>query len=102
MRYLRAAAIVLAILGPLFYVSAIHDLDRHDQHEQKIDGLIRQNRLLAARNQDLRRRIRGITEDPRYLEKVAREGLKWIREGETVYRIPPAPRRGLPAVAGLP
>jgi len=60
---------------------------------------------MEARNQEYQRRIaaleeeraqlleekRMLIEDPVYLEKVAREKMGLIREGEVVYRIVPAP-----------
>ena len=44
---------------------------------------------IAARNDQLREERRRLREDPVYLEKVAREKMGLIREGEVVYKFVP-------------
>jgi cell division protein FtsB len=41
---------------------------------------------LAAKNQRLREHLHRLDHDDRYLERIARERLGWIKPGEIVYR----------------
>ena len=80
-------------------------------------GLVRYRRLsedhrvieertqaLQRDNEVLRDRIYRLRKDDRYLEKVAREEFGLAREGEIIYRFPPAdagkPAAGKPARRG--
>ena len=58
---------------------------RNAQYEQEILRL-RRERLMLERERKL------LQEDPAYLEKVAREKMGLIKEGEVVYKITPAPK----------
>ncbi len=87
------AACVVALL--LFVVAAvwgdhglIHLLRLHaEQHE-----LEQRVFALGHNNERLRDRIRRLQSDDRYLEKLARERLGWVKPGEIVYRVmPPTP-----------
>ena len=40
---------------------------------------------LSRENEDLRARIARLTKDDEFLEKIAREELKFVRKGEVVY-----------------
>ena len=46
---------------------------------------------LGQRNERLRERIRRLTSDDSYIEKLARERLGLVRKGEIVYRVIPPP-----------
>jgi len=45
-------------------------------------------RALQKENENLREKIHRLAHDDRYLEKVVREELGLVREGEIVYRFP--------------
>lgn len=45
---------------------------------------------LQQQNDELRRRIRLLESDHRYIEKIARKRLHMIRPNEIIYEIPPA------------
>jgi cell division protein FtsB len=47
---------------------------------------------LKGRNRELEKEKRLLLEDPVYLERVAREEMGLVREGETVYRLVPVNR----------
>ena len=97
-RLIRRFGWVLLLLGPPVYVAVGDDLDRQARQEGSLDSIERRNRQLRTEIADLKRRIGALREDKRYLERVAREELGWIREGEIVFRVPdppPPPRKGL-------
>ncbi len=43
---------------------------------------------LRARNDELARTVERLRNDPAYIEKLAREDLGYVREGETVLKFP--------------
>lgn len=49
----------------------------------------RQIEMLKKKNAELAEENRMLEEDPEYLEKVAREKMGLIKEGEVIYRIVP-------------
>ena len=57
--------------------------ERNLQYEREIKELERVKIQLAEER-------RRLTEDPVYLEKVAREKLGVVKKGETIYRLEPA------------
>ena len=83
-------ALALFILTIVIFViflpsyTQMQDL-RHKNAEYK-----RQIEQLWVKNAQLREEKRLLEEDPVYLEKVARERMGFIREGEVVYKITPA------------
>jgi len=93
------AACVVALI--LFVVAAVfgdHGLIhllrmRNEQHELEQMAFTRQQG-----NEQLRQRIRRLESDDRYVEKLVRERLGWVKDGEIVYRVkvPPPPRQSLP------
>ena len=73
---------VLALFLPSY--TQLQDIKlKNQEYEQQI-------RDLKAQNIDLREEKRRLVEDPLYLEKVAREKMGLIKEGEVVYQILPA------------
>lgn len=91
-RILRRVAWVLVLLAPPVYVLVGEDLDHQSRQQASLERIQRRNRQLSAEIDDLKRRIVALREDERYLERVAREELGWIRDGETVYRVPAPPK----------
>lgn len=45
---------------------------------------------LTAKNRELKEELRLLRDDPEYLEKVAREKMGLVRDGEVIYKIMPA------------
>jgi cell division protein FtsB len=75
------AFVVLAVFLPQF--SRVQDIRERDrEHQQRITDLIKENERLAEEQ-------RRLEDDPEYLEKVAREKMGLIREGEVVYKLMP-------------
>ncbi len=59
--------------------------------EQREKNLKYERRIaeLKGRNRELEKEKRLLLEDPVYLERVAREEMGLVREGEMVYRLMP-------------
>jgi len=74
--------IILLVFLPSY--SQLQDLkQKNSDFSQKIEHLTRENAQLKEEK-------RRLEEDPVYLEKVAREKMGLVREGEVIYRITPA------------
>ncbi len=59
-------------------------LEKNRQYERDIEDLTRKNLELAEEK-------RKLEEDPVYLERVAREKMGIVRDGEVIYRIEQVP-----------
>lgn len=77
------AVAVIALLIFLPSYTQMQDLrQKNIDYAQKIVGLKDENARLAEEN-------RKLEKDPAYIEKVGREKMGLIREGEVVYQITP-------------
>ena len=78
------AVVILAVFLPSY--TQLQDMKaKNAEYKDRITALIdERDRLEEERNM--------LIEDPVYLEKVAREKMGLIREGEVVYKIVPANR----------
>lgn len=74
-----AATIILLFFLPSFTIMQDHRQKNQD-YERKIAELQR-------RNNELEEEKRRLIEDPVYLERVARERMGLVKEGEKVYRL---------------
>ncbi len=74
-----AATIILLFFLPSFTIMQDHR-QKNLEYEKKIAELQRRNNELEAEKQRL-------IDDPVYLERVARERMGLVREGEKVYRM---------------
>ena len=73
------AFVILAIFLPQF--SRVQDIRERDrENQQRITNLLKENDQLTEEQ-------RRLEDDPEYLEKVAREKMGLIREGEVVYKL---------------
>lgn len=75
------ATIILLFFLPSFTIMQDHQ-QKNLENEQKIAEL-------QAKNRELEEEKRRLIEDPVYLERVARERMGLVREGERVYRLEP-------------
>jgi len=76
------AFLILIVFLPTF--SRMQDIREKDmKYQQRIAEL-------EAENEQLLEEKRKLEDDPAYLEKVAREKMGLIREGEVVYQLKPA------------
>jgi cell division protein FtsB len=82
---LLAVAVGLAVYGG-------HQLLRVREMQREIAAMERDIVLLRARTERLTSTVERLRNDPAFLEKLAREDLGWVREGETVLKFPRQPR----------
>ena len=76
------AVVLLLIFLPSY--QKMQDLrQKNSEYEERMHALVQENIRLAEEK-------RLLETDPAYLEKVARERMGLIREGEVIYRIVPA------------
>lgn len=78
--YLFGLAIVLLLVFLPSYQKMQDLRQKNREYELRMQELVRENTQLAEEK-------RMLKEDPAYLEKVAREKMGLIKEGEVIYRI---------------
>ena len=83
-------AIWLFVLSVFLLVVFLPSYIRMRDLREKNQEYLAQIRQLKKKNAELKEEQRRLTEDPEYLEKVVRDKMGLIREGETVYQITPA------------
>jgi cell division protein FtsB len=62
------------------------------QMKREIERLRADNATLRARSEALAKTVQRLRTDPAYIEKLAREDLGWVREGDTVLKFPAPPK----------
>lgn len=75
------ATIILVVFFPSFVVLQ-QERRRNSEYEQQVAQL-------KAKNRQLEEEKRLLLENPVYLERVAREKMGLVREGEVIYRLTP-------------
>jgi cell division protein FtsB len=60
--------------------------------KREIERLQADNAALRTRSEALAKTVQRLRTDPAYIEKLAREDLGWVREGDTVLKFPAPPR----------
>jgi len=89
----RTAAVVLAlIVGGGLVLYAGSGVMRVRAMQQEIRQLERELGTLRAQTEKLTATIDKLRNDPAYIEKLAREDLGYVREGETVLKFPSKPK----------
>ena len=79
--YVLIALVVMVFLfGGEFGVAALY---RYGRFEKKLDGRIEAE---EARRDSLEQVMEKLTNDPSFVERMAREKLRMISEGEEIYR----------------
>lgn len=78
-----AAVLALCALFTIYVSRGIVDLQRLRAQQAEIEGVAYE---LTLKNQRMREHLHRLEHDDRYLEKLARERLGWIKPGELVYR----------------
>ncbi len=86
-RRLLAAAVVLVVAGGLAVYGGSGVL-RVRAMQEEIRQLEREVSTLRAQTEKLTGTIDKLRNDPAYIEKLAREDLGYVREGETVLKFP--------------
>ena len=90
----RRAAIVLLVLvaGGGLVVYGGSGVIRVRAMQQEIRHLERELSTLRSQTEKLTATIDKLRHDPAYIEKLAREDLGYVREGDTVLKFPPKPK----------
>ena len=89
----RAAIVVLAlVVGGGLVVYGGSGVIRVRAMQQEIRHLERELSTLRSQTEKLTATIDKLRHDPAYIEKLAREDLGYVREGDTVLKFPPKPK----------
>ena len=77
---------IIALIWPA--VGKMNDIrNKNVDYQRQIDSL-------TAKNVELTEELRKLKEDPVYLEKVAREKMGLVKEGEMIYKLEPVDATG--------
>lgn len=83
-KVIRNALILLVVIAIGFlFLSEISKLDRLKKQNETLTERID---TISSQNEDYKNKIRDMKTDIRYVEKVIREELGMIKEGEKVYK----------------
>jgi cell division protein FtsB len=85
-RTFGVAAIVIVVLALSAY--GTRAVLRVSELRREMDAMERDLVTLRARTEELTRTVDRLRNDPAYIEKLAREDLGYVREGETVLKFP--------------
>ena len=85
-RTFGVAAIVIVVLALSAY--GTRAVLRVSELRREMDVMERDLVTLRARTEELTRTVDRLRNDPAYIEKLAREDLGYVREGETVLKFP--------------
>jgi cell division protein FtsB len=58
------------------------------QEKKEVDSLRQQIQQLQRENEQLDKRIKALQSDPKAIERLAREQMRLVRPGETIYTMP--------------
>ncbi|HEX3175079.1 MAG TPA: septum formation initiator family protein [Methylomirabilota bacterium] len=86
-RRLLGGAALLVVVGALS-IYGLSAVVRVSQMKRDMDTLERDLVSLRARASELTKTVDRLRTDPAYIEKLAREDLGYVREGETVLKFP--------------
>ena len=90
-RLVGGVALLLVVSALTMY--GISALLRVSHMKREMETLERDLVTLRARTDELTRTVDRLRTDPAYIEKLAREDLGYVREGETVLKFPKAGSR---------
>jgi cell division protein FtsL len=87
----RAAMLALVVTALLFYL--VVPVRTYLAQREKVNRLQRQTQLLEQQNVALQRQVKQL-QDPAYIERIARECLGMVKDGEIGFIV--VPRSGPP------
>ena len=97
-RAAAAVAVMLALGYIPYHVYARSGLARTLVLRRDLKALRARNAQLAAENDRLEREAEALRNDPGAIERVARAELGWVRPGEIIVDLGPAPGAERPSV----
>ena len=95
-RYFGAVLVMLALGYIPYHVYARSGLARTLDLKRDLKGLRARNAQLVAENERLSREAAALRDDTAAIERVARVELGWVRPGEIVVDLTPAPATDKP------
>ena len=90
LRLVGGVALLLLVLGLAAY--GVNSTLRVSQMRREIEKLEAEIAAMRARSEKLARTVDQLRTDPLAIEKLAREDLGYVREGDTVLKFPSSPR----------
>jgi cell division protein FtsB len=97
-RATAAVVVMLALAYIPYHVYARSGLARTLELRRDLAALRARNAQLAAENDRLARDAEALRSDPEAIERVARAELGWVRPGEIIVDLAPAPAADKPSV----
>ena len=85
-----AIGVLLCLIG-YYAVFSANGLMDYQQKRRESKELDRQIKTLQQQNGGMEQAIKALKNDPKTIEKEARERLRYARPGEVVYTLPAAP-----------
>ena len=85
------AIAVLLCLAAYFVVFSANGLLDHRQKRNESADLDRQIKSLHQQNSAMEQEIKALKNDPKTIEKEARERLRYAKPGEVIYTVPTVP-----------
>ena len=82
-------ALSLFVITVIVVIVFLPSYTKMQELKQKNQEFLQRIQYLEAKNKKLEEEGRFLKNNPEYLEKVAREKMGLIRQGETVYKIVP-------------
>jgi cell division protein FtsB len=92
----RLGAIAMVVLAVGLAVFGVKESVRAWQMRRDMRAVEREVQALRARQAELTHTVDRLRNDPLYVEKLAREEMGMVREGETVLKFPSQTSPGLP------
>jgi cell division protein FtsB len=90
-RAFGVAAVLIVVVALATY--GTRAVLRVSEMRHEMDTMERDLVTLRARTEELTRTVDRLRNDPAYIEKLAREDLGYVREGETVLKFPKSDAR---------
>jgi len=89
----RLGTIAMVVLAVGLAVFGVKESVRGWQMRRDMHAVEREVQTLRAKQAELTRTVDRLRNDPLYIEKLAREEMGMVREGETVLKFPSQPAR---------
>ena len=89
----RLGTILMVVLAVGLAVFGVKESVRAWQMRRDMQSVERELGALRAKQSELTRTVDRLRNDPLYIEKLAREEMGMVREGETVLKFPSQPAR---------
>ncbi len=88
LRYERLGVALVLVLAVGLAVFGVRESVRVWRMRQEIQTLERDVQTMSARRKQLEQQAERLRNDPSYIEKLAREDMGMVRQGDTVLKFP--------------